>query len=260
MRKHTVVTVLILLLASRSPLAARQGDAHPGAGQVPGLSGTLVVTNKSPSTATIIDLQGEKAKLADKTNKLDPNDEKRFAGIAMTGRSVVFLVDTSGSMEKTDSQTAAPMKWPNVCDTIARVMRTVPTLERYQVVTFAKDARWLIGNGDWRMYEGEKSVAEVREAPEFRMGLARFQGFEAVSLRVVKQPSAETLATARRVREALPGLQETLPEGMHLSLFYDQGELVQHALGVSATPSSSARSSSRWCWSFCWGAYGARAW
>jgi cobalt-zinc-cadmium resistance protein CzcA len=74
-------------------------------------------------------------------------------------------------------------------------------------------------------------IAEVREAPEFRMGLARFQGFEAVSLRVVKQPSAETLATARRVREALPGLQKTLPEGMHLSLFYDQGELVQHALG-----------------------------
>jgi cobalt-zinc-cadmium resistance protein CzcA len=74
-------------------------------------------------------------------------------------------------------------------------------------------------------------VAEVREAPEFRMGLARFQGFEAVSLRVIKQPTAETLATAERVRDALPGLQRTLPEGMTLRLFYDQGRLVEHALG-----------------------------
>jgi hypothetical protein len=56
------------------------------------------------------------------------------------------------------------MKWPNVCDTISRVMRSVPTIERYQVVVFAKDARWLLGDGEWRMYEGEKSVAEVREA------------------------------------------------------------------------------------------------
>jgi predicted nucleic acid-binding Zn-ribbon protein len=116
------------------------------------------------ANATIIDLQGQKAKLADKTNKLDPSDEKRFAGISMTGRNVVFLVDTSGSMEKTDSQTAAPMKWPNVCDTIARVMRSVPTIEQYQVIVFSKEARWLLGSGEWRRFEGEKTVADVREA------------------------------------------------------------------------------------------------
>lgn len=74
-------------------------------------------------------------------------------------------------------------------------------------------------------------VAEVREAPELRMGLARFQGFEAVSLRVVKQPTAETMATARQVREILPALRRTLPPGMALDLFYDQGRLVEHALG-----------------------------
>lgn len=74
-------------------------------------------------------------------------------------------------------------------------------------------------------------IAEVREAPEFRTGLARYQGFEAVSMRVVKQPGAETLATARNVRAALPGLERTLPEGMSLGIFYDQGRLVEHALG-----------------------------
>jgi heavy metal efflux system protein len=74
-------------------------------------------------------------------------------------------------------------------------------------------------------------VAEIREAPEFRTGLARYQGFEAVSLRVVKQPTAETLRTAAAVRASLPELQASLPAGMQLGLFYDQGELVGHALG-----------------------------
>ncbi len=74
-------------------------------------------------------------------------------------------------------------------------------------------------------------LAEVREAPGFRMGVARFQGFEVVSLRVVKQPNADTLSVARAVRDALPGVQGALPAGMTLTLFYDQGRLVSHALG-----------------------------
>lgn len=74
-------------------------------------------------------------------------------------------------------------------------------------------------------------VAEIREAPGFRQGLARYQGHEVVSMRVVKQPTAETLGTTKRVREVLPELQRSLPSGMSLNLFYDQGEFVQHALG-----------------------------
>ena len=74
-------------------------------------------------------------------------------------------------------------------------------------------------------------VAEVREAPAFRMGLARYQGFEVVSLRVIKQPNADTLGVARGVRSVLPDLERALPPGMTLTLFYDQGELVSHALG-----------------------------
>jgi cobalt-zinc-cadmium resistance protein CzcA len=74
-------------------------------------------------------------------------------------------------------------------------------------------------------------IAEVREAPGFRLGLARYEGFEVVSMRVVKQPAADTMAISRAVRELLPDLQRALPPGMKLSLFYDQGELVSHALG-----------------------------
>jgi len=77
-------------------------------------------------------------------------------------------------------------------------------------------------------------IAEVREGSAFRRGLARHQGHEDVSLRVVKQPTAETLTVAKDSRKALDELRQGLPEGMELTLMYDQGGLVTHALnGVS---------------------------
>lgn len=133
----------------------------------------------------------------------------------------VSLAQVIGALEGSEQDVSAGVlevrdkQW-NV--TVASRARTPAALARLPVHT----AHGLVALGD---------VAEVREAPEYRMGLARFQGFEAVSMRVVKQPSAETLATARRVRAALPDLQRALPEGMTLGLFYDQGRLVEHALG-----------------------------
>ena len=62
-------------------------------------------TKLDEANVTIIDLQGTKAKLADKVNKLQIETENKFAGIAMTGKNVVFLVDMSGSMDRTDENT-----------------------------------------------------------------------------------------------------------------------------------------------------------
>ena len=73
-------------------------------------------------------------------------------------------------------------------------------------------------------------VAEIREGAGFRRGLARHQGHEDVSLRVVRQPTAETLTVSRETRKALDELRQSLPEGMELTLMYDQGGLVTHAL------------------------------
>ncbi len=73
-------------------------------------------------------------------------------------------------------------------------------------------------------------VAEVREGAGFRRGLARHQGHEDVSLRVVRQPTSETLTVSRETRKALDELRQSLPEGMELTLMYDQGNLVTHAL------------------------------
>lgn len=116
------------------------------------------------ANATIIDLQGDKAKLGDRVNKIERDSENRFAGIATTGKSVIFVVDMSGSMDKVDLTTPAPHKWPVVCETVAKVMRSIPTLQQYQVIVFSRQARWLFGDGEWQKFDGEKSAAAVKDA------------------------------------------------------------------------------------------------
>lgn len=123
------------------------------------------------ANVTIVDLQGTKAKLADKVNQMQVEQDNRFAGIAMTGKNVVFLVDISGSMVRTDEGTLDPNKWPIVRDTLVKVMRTLPDLEQFQVVLFSNKVSYLMGNeGKWftidRNKPGEKErvIQQVRTA------------------------------------------------------------------------------------------------
>jgi predicted nucleic acid-binding Zn-ribbon protein len=121
-------------------------------------------TRLDEANVTIVDLQGTKAKLADKVNKLQVESENKFAGIAMTGKRVVFLVDMSGSMERTEENVMAPDKWPMVRDTVCKVMRTLPDLEKFQVILFSGKVRYLLEAGDWMAYEKEKSIDRVYKA------------------------------------------------------------------------------------------------
>lgn len=74
-------------------------------------------------------------------------------------------------------------------------------------------------------------VADVREGPAVRRGVAhRLQG-EVVSCRVVKQFGADTVAVAAGVRRAIDELQRSLPQGVSLRVVYDQSTLVGSALG-----------------------------
>jgi myosin heavy subunit len=111
------------------------------------------------SNASIIDLQGEKKKLADKFDKLDT--DSRFAGIAMTGKRVVFMVDISGSMKLIDEKTPDVNKWPTVVETVSKVMRSIPDLEKFQVIVFSRSSKYLFESGDWQTYKGEDSVKLV---------------------------------------------------------------------------------------------------
>src|SRR5690606_23976763 len=57
------------------------------------------------ANVNIIDLQGEKQKLADRYDRLRIDSENKFAGIALTGKRVAFVVDISGSMKLRDERT-----------------------------------------------------------------------------------------------------------------------------------------------------------
>ena len=118
----------------------------------------------SDANATVIDLQGQKAKLADKLDKLQAEADARFAGIALTGRKVCFVVDMSGSMKLLDEKTPAADKWSGVVETVGRVMRSLVELESFQVVLFSREAAYLFGSGEWQPYRGEESVRRVADA------------------------------------------------------------------------------------------------
>lgn len=113
--------------------------------------------------ATIIDLENQNQGLKEKADKLKAESESRFAGVAMTGKKVVFVVDTSGSMVLVEKEKGDANKWPGVVATVGKVMRSLPDLESYQVVVFDRTASYLFGTAEWRAYKGEQSVKDVTD-------------------------------------------------------------------------------------------------
>jgi heavy metal efflux system protein len=73
-------------------------------------------------------------------------------------------------------------------------------------------------------------VAEVREAPAVRRGIAHRLRGEVVSCRVVKQFGADTVRVAAGIRQAIAEIRKGLPTGVTLRIVYDQSELVDSAL------------------------------
>lgn len=147
------------LAKTKASAAKTDKDLSTAQSQIKDLSRKIDDAN-----TTIIDLQGDKAKLADKFNRFQKDTESRFAGIAMTGKKVVFLVDMSGSMGKRDLNNLDSTKWPLVIETVCKVMRSIPTLEQYQVIVFSSSANWVFGNGEWQTFTGEKSIETVNAA------------------------------------------------------------------------------------------------
>jgi cobalt-zinc-cadmium resistance protein CzcA len=73
-------------------------------------------------------------------------------------------------------------------------------------------------------------IADVREAPAVRRGIAHRLKGEVVSCRISKQFDADTVKVAAGVRQAFSELQKSLPKGVQLRAVYDQSELVQSSL------------------------------
>jgi heavy metal efflux system protein len=75
-----------------------------------------------------------------------------------------------------------------------------------------------------------RDIADVVEGGAIRRGLARANGREVVSSRVIKQVGADTVTVTRAVRAALDEARKTLPKGVTIRAVYDQSELIGHAL------------------------------
>ncbi len=91
--------------------------------------------------------------------------KSRFAGMTLTGSKVIFLVDMSGSMEMVDENTLEPDKWPIVCDTVGRVMASLPDLKQYQVIMFSDKLRYPLGSdGQWLDYKSGQDVKDLVKA------------------------------------------------------------------------------------------------
>jgi multidrug efflux pump len=73
-------------------------------------------------------------------------------------------------------------------------------------------------------------VAAVEVGPEDERSITRFNGRPAIGLGIVKQKQASTVAVAKVVREALPGLRELLAPGMVLEIAYDSSEFIEQSI------------------------------
>src|SRR5262249_40374422 len=83
----------------------------------------------------------------------------------LTGKRIVFLVDMSGSMDLVDERTPEANKWIGVRETLAKVMRSLPDLEKFQVILFANKVSYLLGNeGQWLDYDPQTSANRVLQA------------------------------------------------------------------------------------------------
>jgi archaellum component FlaC len=136
-----------------------------------GLEGRLGERQRDLARAvdSIAALQGEKRALQTEVSRVRTAADNRFAGIALTGRRVVFLVDMSGSMKLVDPDTAAPNKWAEVAGTVARLMRSMPDLEKFQVILFAEQTAFLFKDeGAWIDYDPKTSGERVVKALQAR--------------------------------------------------------------------------------------------
>ncbi len=136
--------------------------------------------------------------------------ENRFAGVDLGGRRVVFLIDISGSMGAVDSQTFDANKWPEVRRQVVLLLKSLPDLEKFQVLAFSDQVRQVLGKpGQWLDFDRSKSAAELESAlaalkPEGNTNL--YAAFEAAF-----RFRAQGLDSIYLISDGLPNVGPGLP-------------------------------------------------
>lgn len=91
-----------------------------------------------------------------------------FAGLSLTGENVIFIIDAaespSLSMYRDSKQFKFDKKkWHYLCDRFEKLMKSIPTLKRFQVILIGEGRSYLIGDrGRWYQYVGADSAWYAR--------------------------------------------------------------------------------------------------
>lgn len=144
--------------------------------------------------------------------QLDPN---RMSARGVTLDEVMHAVESANRNASGGFVVQGPMEW-NV-----RAVGMAKSVDDLRTTVVAVRATTPVLLGD---------IADVREAPAVRRGLAHRLEGELVSCRISKQFDADTVKVAAGVRQAFAELQKSLPKGVDLRVVYDQSELVQSSL------------------------------
>jgi len=143
-------------------------------------------------------------------------DPERMAARRVSLDEVIHAVETSNVNASGGFVRQGPMEWS------VRVLGRAAGVDelRRTVVVVRGTTPVLIGD-----------IADVREAPATRRGMAHRLKGEVVSARIIKQFGADTVRVAEGIRQAVIEIQRGLPKGVVLRTVYDQSALVQSALG-----------------------------
>jgi cobalt-zinc-cadmium resistance protein CzcA len=143
-------------------------------------------------------------------------DPERMAALGVTLGEVMTAVERSNENAAGGFVAQGPIEW-----SVRAVGRAANVGDlRSTVVAVREDTPVLLGE-----------VAEVREAPAVRRGMAHGMDSEIVNCRVSKQFGADTAAVSRGVHAAVADLAKSLPPGVQVRVLYDQAELISSALG-----------------------------
>jgi hypothetical protein len=169
-----------------------------------------VAKSLAAAQRSIAALEEEKKGLIATAERVRAAADNRFAGLQLTGRRVVFLVDMSGSMEYVDEKTEAPEKWSGVRETLSKVMRSLPNLEKYQVILFSDKVSFLFAAEEgWLTYDGTSAdrVTAALKAIKPKGGTDMYAAFDAAF-----RLRGQGLDTIYLLSDGLPNMGEGLTE------------------------------------------------
>lgn len=102
-----------------------------------------------------------------------------------------------------------------------RAETDVQTKEQFANIILRKSENYLVRLGD---------VADIEILPESERTITRFKGQTAVALAIVKQSTANPLEVSAGIRNILPGIEKSLPEGMTLNIAYDTAVFIDQSI------------------------------